>query len=387
MLNSLLIITGIWRGVLMTAGGELPFNIHVESRNDKYSFTILNGTDSIMMREPVFRNDSVIIDFPVYETSLHARVISEDSLSGYYINHTKASDNTIPFHAKANTDYRFRNSAVHKGQSISGKYRVVFGSGASSSDSAVAVMNFNEGKLLGTFMKTTGDYRYLEGVVTSDSMYLSGFDGVFVYLFKGRVSNDTIYGNFWSGANPGKKWYAVKDPDARLPDPEQITSISDPLSLAAFRFLNTDSVLVGLNDPGFRNKIVVIQILGTWCPNCLDESRFLAPLYERKKGEGLEIIGLAFEKTGDFRRASANVKRMAERLNITYPILIASDRSKIRETLPQLDNFIAFPTVIVLDRSHRVRKVHAGFSGPATGDPYLEYTKKFSETIDELLKE
>ena len=212
----------------MTSGGELPFNIYVESQVNGYAFTILNGTDSILMRAPVFRNDSLILDFPVYETSLHAKVFSEDSLSGFYINHTKAANNTIPFYAKGETPFRFPGSESNSARNISGRYRVVFGDGMSSGDSAVAILNHNDHELSGSFMKTTGDYRFLEGVVRSDSMFLSGFDGVFVHLFKGKVDNDTIDGMFYSGTAQGKKWKAMKDEHAELPDAESITTISDP---------------------------------------------------------------------------------------------------------------------------------------------------------------
>jgi thiol-disulfide isomerase/thioredoxin len=372
----------------MTGGGELPFNLHFENNESTYNVYLINGTDSILMESPVFRNDSIILDFPVYETSLHAKIIDERTLEGVYINFTKQSDNTIPFSAKAGLEYRFKVPDENNlTQNISGKYDVVFRAGEPDSSYAVGIFHQTGNSVNGTFMKTSGDYRYLSGSVINDSLFLSGFDGVFVHLFKCKISLSSITGTFYSGLTTKRSFVASRNDAAKLIDADAITSIRTDQEKFYFSFPDTDSVMVGLNDSRYQNKVIVVQILGSWCPNCLDESRFLAPYYLKYKEKGFEIIGLAFEKTDNFNRASGNVLRLKERLNIGYPILIASNRKEIRTTIPELDNFIAFPTTIILDKTHRVRKVHAGFSGPATGKPYFDYIEKFDNTIQELLNE
>jgi len=372
----------------MTAGGELPFNLYLENTSDNYQVYLINGTDSILMDTPLFRNDSIFIDFPVYETSLHAIIIDHQTLEGVFINFTKQNDNTIPFSAKAGLDYRFKIPDQNKlSHDISGKYDVVFKPGKPDSSYAVGIFNQVEQTVTGTFMKSTGDYRFLSGSVIGDSLFLSGFDGVFVHLFKCKITNESINGSFYSGMNTHRNFIAIRNESAELSDPEAITSIKTEYEEFKFSFPDTDSIMVSLSDKKFNDKVVVVQILGSWCPNCLDESRYLAPYYSKNKSRGLEIIGLAFEKTDDFIRAANNVNRLMERLDISYPILVASNRKEIRNTMPELDNFIAFPTTIILDRRHKVKKVHAGFSGPATGKPYYDYIENFEKTMDKLLNE
>jgi thiol-disulfide isomerase/thioredoxin len=145
--------------------------------------------------------------------------------------------------------------------------------------------------------------------------------------------------------------------------------------------------MVAFSDSQFRGKVLVVQILGSWCPNCLDESEFLTAYREANQHRGMEVVGLAFEKTDDFQRASGNVKRLRKRLNITYPILIASNRDKLKQVLPGLENFISFPTTIFMDKGHKIRKIHAGFSGAATGKEYEKFISEFTEFMDKLLAE
>ena len=99
---------------------------------------------------------------------------------------------------------------------------------------------------------------------------------------------------------------------------------------------------------------------------------------------GVEILALSFEKTDDFRRAASNVVRLKTRLGIEYPVLVCSNRDKVRSVLPELENFAAFPTSIYLDRQHRVRKVYSGFSGVATGAEYEQFKDEFSRFLDKL---
>ena len=55
--------------------------------------------------------------------------------------------------------------------------------------------------------------------------------------------------------------------------------------------------------------------------------------------------------------------------------------------MPELENFVAFPTTIFLDKNHNVRMVHTGFNGPATGEKYVAFKKEFESFVGELLAE
>ena len=210
---------------------------------------------------------------------------------------------------------------------------------------------------------------------------------VFVYLFKARISGDKLSGTFYSGTHRQVAFSGIKNASAQLPDADALTKYNEGENGITFRLPDVDSILVSLSDPAFKNKVVILQILGSWCPNCLDESKFLAPWYDKNKQRGIEIIGLSFEKTDDFVRASGNVKRFRDRFQIKYPLLIAANRDKIKTVLPGLENFVGFPTTIYLDKNHRVRKIHAGFSGEATGAEYEKFKDDFTLFIDKLLSE
>ena len=155
-----------------------------------------------------------------------------------------------------------------------------------------------------------------------------------------------------------------------------------------FRFPDVDSNLISLSDDRFKNKVVLLQIMGSWCPNCLDETSFFVDYYNSHHQEGLEIIGLAFEKTTDFKKASSNIKRLQQHYQIPYPLLIAGTTGKdaVINALPGITNFISYPTTIFINRKGETVKVHAGFSGPATGKDYEIYKKEFTETVQQLLR-
>jgi hypothetical protein len=115
----------------------------------------------------------------------------------------------------------------------------------------------------------------------------------------------------------------------------------------------------------------------------------MADLYRRYRDRGLEVVGLAYEVTGDTAVDGALVRRYRNKFGITFPLLLAgvNDSDSPGETQPQLSGPIAFPTTIFLDRTGRVRKVHAGFSGPATGEAQEALVREFDATVRALLEE
>jgi len=384
LLQSLTLITGIWRAVLITPGGELPFNFELDRNKESYTITIINGEERLKLDDVVVNGDSVIARFPVYESELRLKS-KGDSLTGKFINLTRQTNAEIPMFAKAGDKRRFTSTAKAT-NNPDGRWSVVFSPMQKEKSDAVGIFHKAEkgNRITGTFLTTSGDYRYLDGQINGDSLFLSTFNGVFVYLFKARVTGNVIRGMYWSGTHYSEPWSAILDSTAALPDPNGLTSFSGEFK---FSFPDPDSVIISLDDERFRNKVVIVQFLGSWCPNCLDETAFFSEYYNKHSDPRMEFVGLSFEKTDDFRHAVSNVTRFNKRLDVKYIILIPGNRTQRQDIYPELQNFQGYPTTVFLDKQHRVRKIHAGFSGPATGAEYEKFKDEFEKFITLLINE
>jgi thiol-disulfide isomerase/thioredoxin len=248
-------------------------------------------------------------------------------------------------------------------------------------------------RLTGTFLTPSGDYRYLSGVVHGDSLQLSCFDGSHAYYFGATLDADGKLSNgvFASGPTWLERWSAVKDPKARIDETISAMQLRPGEESLGFRFPDLDSQWVSLTDERFRGKVVVIQIMGSWCPNCMDETAFLSEYYRENKNRGIEMVALAYEYTTDFQRASKSLKKFRDKFKVGYPMLItgvtSTDSLKTEKTLPELTPIKAFPTTIFIGRDGRVKKIHGGFYGPGSGEYYDAFRKEFNETIDGLIQQ
>ena len=152
-----------------------------------------------------------------------------------------------------------------------------------------------------------------------------------------------------------------------------------------------DGTLVSLSDERFQNKVVIVQIMGTWCPNCLEESEYYSEYYKADASEDVEMVALAFEYASTRQRAIDGIKRLKIALGIEYPVLLAqygsSDKQEAQQKLPMLNHVLSYPTTIFIDKRGELRRIHTGFNGKATGEPYKEFTREFEEFVDQLLKE
>ena len=132
-----------------------------------------------------------------------------------------------------------------------------------------------------------------------------------------------------------------------------------------------------------------MALAASWCPNCHDEARLLVALQERYGPRGLAVVSLMFENYGDFERAAAATRKFGDGLGITYPMLIAgtAGMDDAATKLPQLTGVFAYPTTIFVDRAGEVRKISAGFSGPATGLRYDRLVAEWTAVLETLLAE
>jgi peroxiredoxin len=174
-----------------------------------------------------------------------------------------------------------------------------------------------------------------------------------------------------------------------LPDPNNHTKLKNPAEPFRFSFPDLDGKQVSSSDARFHNKVVIVTIGGSWCPNCHDEAAVLREFYERYQKQGLEIVGLMFEYTGEAARDREQMRIFARRHNIRYPLLLAgtTEEGEIGKKLPQLENFSAYPTALFIGRDGRVQRIHAGFEGQATGARHARLKAELEQLVKELLEE
>lgn len=387
-----LLKNGMWRATINRADGHrIPFTFQTKDSAGKQIIYVINGKEHLLVDSVETRGDSVFIQMPFFESGFKARILGNGNLEGLWIKQYGKRTQMLPFTAIRN-EKRFTASKPPVAN-ISGRWSTDFVENNHVSN-IVAEFVQKGSYLTGTFLDPTGDYRFLEGVVSGDSLKLSTFDGAHSYLFIAKIDNANKIsgGKFYSGARSIEDWSATRNENAKPEDEFSMTKLKPGAGKLNFSFPDSnDSSEVSINDKRFKNKVVVVQILGSWCPNCMDETKFLSDYYNKNHRKGLEIIGLAYERTTDFKTSQKDLLPFKKRFHVQYPILITgvtvSDSLNAEKTLPQLESINAFPTTIFVDRKGNIRKIQAGFSGPATGEHYTEFKKEFNQIVNELLSE
>ena len=374
-----------WASMQLTENESLPFNFSISNNGDSYTMQVRNADEIVVIDEFEFYNDSIKIQMPIYEGYIAGK-FSNKEIKGSFIK--ESLDRVVPFVAEYGERERFK--VKEKSQlNISGIWEVDFDFDGESPYPGKGIFTQEEDKVTGTFRTTTGDYRYLEGVVDGNQLKLSTFDGAHVFLFTATATDSTLSGFFYSGNHYVEKFKAKRNEAYELADPNALTYIKEGYDKLDFSFADADGKMISLSDEEFENKVVLVQILGTWCPNCLDETKFYVDYLKENPNPNLKVIGLAFEYAKTEAKAFKGIKRLKDRIGVTYPILLAqygsSDKALANEKLPMLNHVLSYPTTVYIDKKGDVHKIHTGFNGPATGEKHEEFKKEFKETLNKLL--
>lgn len=376
--------------------GELPFNFEVVYPNpDSFYLVLRNGEERIVLddisigRDIRTAKDTILINFPVFDSYIKG-IFVENVIEGEWVVRNR-ENYRIPFVAYHGRNHRFTHLKKPPVMDVSGRWEVTFGLDEDESPyPAIGDFHQDGNHLTGTFLTETGDYRYLEGTVQEDRLYLSVFDGSHAFLFGAKILPDSsLTGFFRSGIHYRTLWQATKNPDAQLRHPDELTQLEEGFDTFDFKFENPRGESITPSDPSYTGKVKIIQLMGTWCPNCRDETLFLRDYLAEKKDEELAIIALAFERYPDKNRAMEAIRRYQRKMNLSYEVLLAAnsdDKTVASAQLPMLEEIVSFPTLIILDKNNRVRKIHTGFNGPATTE-YADFTKEFDTFIQGLLAE
>ena len=380
---------GPWQARLEVKDNQvLPFNFELNKNDDEsLRIKILNGEETIVVDEITVQGDSILIKAPVFEGYISAKLTNE-SMQGVFV--IESLERVVPFEAVFGIEERFSNVNSNTAD-VTGIWETEFSPGTDDSYMGKGIFSQKNGIISGTFRTTTGDYRFLEGVMDKDSLKISAFDGAHAFLFQAKVTDSIMKGVFYSGNHFKEPFVAVRNEYYELPSPDSLTFLKEGYEKFDFSFPNLEGKEVSLSDPDFQNKVVIVQLMGSWCPNCLDESKFLVDYLENNTNKDLAIIALAFEQAKTKERAVQSIQRLKDRIGISYPILLAQygsyNKEKAQQKLPMLNHVLSYPTTIFVDKKGEVRKIHTGFNGPATGDKYEEFKVEFDSFLKELLLE
>jgi peroxiredoxin len=381
---------GRYRAVLELPAGELPFGLEIEPEGAATVGYLVNGKERVRLDEVTVAGAHVEMRMPGYENRLIADAKDGRLLGEVVLSKAAGNQQHIPLHAQLGQTYRFFEKPANDSKDVSGRWAVTFTGDDGKPEAAVGEFTQSGDVVSGTFLAETGDHRFLAGQVRGDELYLSTFDGAHAFLYRAKLNSEgALAGDFWVGTAHHERWTGKRDANAALPDAYALTSMRAGAKRFDFAFPDLAGETVTSNDPAFRGKVLVVALAGSWCPNCHDEAAFLEPLYREYRGRGVEIVSLMFEHFGDFPRAAAATQRFRQHYGIEYTTLIAgvSDKDEAAKKLPMLERVYAFPTTIFIDRRGYVRKIHTGFSGPATQEHYTGFVREVKATLDQLLAE
>jgi peroxiredoxin len=381
---------GIYRGVLSVAGGDLPFGVELVRENDAVIAYLINGPEHVRATNVQLDGDQLTIQMPGYQHRLQAKFIDGRFEGTLHLLRPRGVIKDVRFVGMPGESWRFFPKPDAAPMDFSGRWALKFQEENGTERPAIAELTQDGHVVTGTVLRASGDDRFIAGEARGDTLFLSRFDGGSAYLYLARLRSDGVLaGDFHTGGGSHETFSGRRDPAAKLDDPAGKTALKPGTERLEFSFPDLDGNTQTYPDGRHAGKVVLITIGGSWCPNCHDEAVFLKELLASRHDRGLEVIQLMFEHTPDFASASGAARNFADKYAIDYPVLIAGTTSDddVLKKLPQLAALKAYPTLFVIDRQGRVRTIHTGFSGPATGSHYDEQNRELTALVDTLLEE
>jgi thiol-disulfide isomerase/thioredoxin len=367
---------------------ELPFNMLVEYEGSEMKAYLLNGPEKIEIehvhlgRDASTAKDTLMMRMTAFDTYMDG-FYEENTIEGYWVVNYKTGYR-IPYIITFGEEHRFTKIPVDDTEDFSGDWKMVFDYDKNPY-TGIAEFTQTHNELNGTIRTETGDYRYLQGNAYADKLRLSVFDGAHAFLFSGTLDQDTIYGEFRSGKHYKTKWYATKDKKFQLANPNEMTKATTQAPID-FSYKSSDGTNFALSSLP-SDKLTIVNIMGTWCPNCKDEINYLKELKATGK-YNLSIVSLAFERYKDESKALEKLSSYKSTMDVDWPIVLGgyADKAANSEQLEFIDKLYSYPTMLILDGDKVIKHIHTGFSGPATSK-YEAFKSEMDNLLTTLNKE
>jgi thiol-disulfide isomerase/thioredoxin len=387
--------TGTWRGFIKNPSGEeVAFAVEIRREANRITGSLINGDERTPSSSGSIDGNTIKLRYDYYDGELTAAITGDEMRGSFARQWQKQTLKRELRATRGETKAPARSASASV--DISGEWVFRVGDAPNQRYWRAAFKQAGA-EVRGTIIPLSGDWGELAGSLADDQLSLNRFDGINSRLLKlrllpqGKLEGYVDLGLF----DPKRKVVAErieavnKEIIAGLPDPNKYTRMANPAEPLRFSFPDSEGKIVSASDERFKNKVVVVTITGSWCPNCHEEAPLLQEFYERYRAEGFEAVALAFEYTGDAARDLEQVKIFGKRHKISYPMLLAgsTDEGEMSRKLPQLVNFGAYPTTIFIGRDGLVKRIHSGFEGKATGDRFTKLKAEYEAQIKEMLAE
>lgn len=385
-------LVGHWRMELASPGGPLPFELDLRHRPHGYEGDMVNGEESLPLSHIERDGNRVALHIAHYDSVLEGELTADGKrLTGLWRRRAPGSATQMKLSGQRGVSHRFAAEAQDP-STVAGEWTLNFKEDDGSAFVGHAVLRAEADEVRGTILTDTGDYRFLEGQVVDDELRLSVFDGAHAFLFRAKLgaSRESMRGDFWSRDSYHASFTAARAADASasgLADPFEIVSLTSDDRRLRFDFPALDGGRLRNDDPRFDGKVVLIDVFGTWCPNCNDQAPLLAKWARDYGPRGLEVVGIAFEFTGEAERDMEMLARYRDKYDISYPLLLGgtSDKQAAGKQLPDLSKVAAYPTTIFVGRDGKVARIYSGYSGPATGERHERMLAEHTKALEALL--
>jgi len=381
---------GLWEATVevKVQGGrslDVPFRFEIkcgEASCAEPGGSFFNGDDKVTATSGRFANGALVLSFDEYGTRLEA-ALKDGRLDGSYDRGTRGAP--YPFHARRFVPIQTGGRVI---PAIAGYWNVQVKSSKGESAWQLIVRQ-SAAEASAAILRIDGDTGTLTGSYRDGRFVLSHFSGARPLRLELTPRAD---GTLTLVQNADAPLTAVRADQALakgLPqpsDPSRFTSVVDPTEPLRFSFPDLDGHTVSNTDERFRRKVVIVNISGSWCPNCHDETPFLVELYKQYHGRGLEIVSLSFEEQAQLKNP-VRLRAFVKHYGVTYTVLLPGEPQELNDKLPQGVNLNSFPTTFILGRDGTVRGAHAGFPGKASGKFHDEVKAETTATVERLLAE
>lgn len=380
-------LPGVWNGTIYLQNhDEVPIKVELKVEGQNVTGSFLNGEERVTSTSGSFDGSNLKLNFDYYDAVLEAGFVRRELIGT--VTRTWHQTKLVRELKMWKGGEPMIIPAGAEGKDVTGEWDMKVGEGDKQRTWRLVVQQ-KDAALTGTILTPSGDWGTMTGYFGYGKLLLARFDVINAHLFRAQLNDKgELIGMVDLGQGDAPRKVVATRVSATAPLATQNTRVQNPAEPFKFSGLDLQGKTVTSDDPRFKNKVVIIEITGTWCPNCYDEAPLLKDLAARYQSQGLEVLGLSFEYTGDTKRDLEQVKIFNQKHAISYLMLLggSTENDDVQKTLPQLVNFGAFPTTIFLGRDGRVKKVHAGFDGPATGERHARLKAEFEETVQELLK-